>query len=81
MNLHVLKSQANEVFRAITGAGLNPSNFEWKETEGYYSGRPASRLALTGSQYYFEFDNSKAFCSKWSPGAEKVSDFDTDDSC
>lgn len=68
---YILKSQANQLFEAISIAGLEPSEFEWKDTGGLY-GRQVSQLAHRNSGYYFTFDNSEGFNSSFSPGKETL---------
>jgi hypothetical protein len=77
MELHILKSQANLVFEIITRLELDPSNFWWEETDGWYSKKPASQFNYKGSDHYFQFDNSHNFCSEFCPGVENVTEHDT----
>jgi hypothetical protein len=65
---HLLKSQANEVFQALTGEGFNPTDFDWQLTTGQ-SGQGVSRLVHKPSSFYFTFDNAPlgTFRSEYSP--------------
>jgi hypothetical protein len=67
---YLLKSQANQVFKAIEMNGWEPSEFEWQDTQGFHSGNKVSQLVHKASGYYFVFDNADGFWSKWSPGEE-----------
>src|SRR5437588_12703650 len=66
---HLLQSQANQVLEAIRNeAGLEPTDFDWQDTEGPMSNMRVSRLVHKPSGYYFVFDNFSGFHSKWAPG-------------
>ena len=66
---HLLQSQANQDLEAIRNeAGLEPTDFDWQDTEGPMSNMRVSRLVHKPSGYYFVFDNFSGFHSKWAPG-------------
>ena len=67
---HLLKSQANQVFDVIKESGLDPADFEWRDTTGHASLTIVSRLVHRSSGYYFTFDNLTLFNSKWEPGEQ-----------
>ncbi|HBB86217.1 MAG TPA: hypothetical protein DC047_01215 [Blastocatellia bacterium] len=76
MNIrYLLKSQSNQILEAIRAAQCDPAEFEWQDTQGQQSGMTVSKLVHTPSgTYYFTFDNYQGFYSKWSPGAQTVTD-------
>src|ERR1700740_1811540 len=71
---HLLKSQANVLFKAIQDAGLEPADFEWQDTTSPISMVVFSRLVHTSSDYYFTFNNYYGFQSSWTPGMETLSE-------
>lgn len=71
---NLLRSQANQMFEAIRDAGWEPSEFEWQDTAGHYSGNQVSALVHKSSGYYFTFDNVVDFRSRWSPGLQTLED-------
>src|SRR5438876_12416146 len=70
---HLLKSPVNEVFEVIRARGLEPSDFDWRDTVGSLSSSGVSQLVRKSSGYYFVFDNvNNRFYSKWSPGEQTL---------
>jgi hypothetical protein len=75
----LLTTQKNDVFRIITAAGLNPSDFKWVEVQSRVNQKfIVSRLNHRREQYfYFQFDHLDDFyagvhpVSIYSPGIEK----------
>jgi hypothetical protein len=70
----LLRSQANQVFEAIKSAGLQATDFDWRDATGHASMTRVSRLVHKASGYYFIFDNVVQFCSKWEPGQQTLVD-------
>jgi hypothetical protein len=71
---HLLKSQANRLFEAIQDAGLEPTDFEWRDTTNLITYVIFSKLVHTPSGYYFTFNNYSGFESSWTPGMQTLSD-------
>lgn len=70
---YLLRSQANQVFEAISLAEWNPVDFQWQAIPGPASSHTVSRITHLSSDYYFIFDNAKGgFYSKWSPGEQTL---------
>jgi hypothetical protein len=79
---HLLKSQANDVFRAITEEGLDPAEFDWTTVQltdspvpdpsGYYT---ADMIVYRSDPAFFSFGRDK-FGRKvrYSPGGERPHD-------
>jgi len=61
----LLNSQKNDIFRLIKSSGLNPVNFEWKETKSsrahtsYAYGEVNPILKYKGTEYYFLINYDK----------------------
>jgi len=71
---HLLRSQAAEVFQALTTEGWNPIDFEWQTTSGHHTRKVISKLVHRASDFYFTFDNASlgAFHSEYSPGSQTL---------
>jgi hypothetical protein len=54
---HLLRSQTNQIFETVASVGLNPSEFDWKDATGPFSGMFVSKLIHSPSNYFFIFDN------------------------
>jgi hypothetical protein len=75
---YLRKSQANELLHAITAAGLDPADFEWKAIEisdspypnrsSYYS---VDMLVYRSAETFFRFGRSRV---AYSPGNERRRD-------
>ena len=72
----LLKSQANDIFLAITEAGWNPTNFTWTSvTSSYSRSSQVSQLNLNGSSFHFKFENiSSEFNCSFSPGKQFITE-------
>ena len=69
---YLLKSQAYQVFEAVTASGFEPTEFSWQNTEGIHDGSTVSQLVHNSSGYYFTFDNYFNFHSQWEPGQQSA---------
>jgi len=72
---HLLKSQTNQVFGALTDNGWNPADFEWQDVRSVVSSTAViSKLVHKPSGYYFTFDNAGGeVYSTFSPASERES--------
>ncbi len=74
---HILNSQANAVFGAIARAGLDPSDFEWRETaltdwsSGIGDDYMTDMLIYRSPETFFAFGRNDVL---YSPGYQKLRD-------
>lgn len=81
----MLKRQANQVARAIQSAGLNTSEFAWKEENSKSSTSMIDVLIHKESGLYFKFDVSdgdvfgqnSSRIARYAPGTQHVSEYTT----
>jgi len=69
----LLRSQRNEIFRAVQSVGLDPSSFVWQSQISKRTAELSISVLIHGStQYYFLFDylNKKEY-AEYSPGDYK----------
>lgn len=68
----LLKTQKNEIFEILRGAGLEPADFSWSEEESLISeDLIVSRLKYRDGRFYYQFDFSERTEAHWyecSPG-------------
>lgn len=71
----LLKSQKNEVFKILQGAGLDPANFKWTRMAILDIDKVVPRLNYLDGKYFFEFmiydDPDQLWC-KFSPGKNHI---------
>ena len=70
----LMTSQKNAVLQLITAAGLEPFNFEWRETTSLRTPDcQVSAIGYRGKDYHCLFDlfNGKSFWITHSPGADR----------
>lgn len=74
----ILRTQANGIFEDIQKLGLNPSEFEWLETESGGGRRVISVLSHKPTGYYFAFELQEVggHLAKMSPGQESPVEYD-----
>ncbi|HYJ88099.1 MAG TPA: hypothetical protein VEW46_18675 [Pyrinomonadaceae bacterium] len=55
--------------------GWDPSDFEWRDVQGYASNETISKPVHKSSGHFFSFDNGEGnVYSSFSPGAQKTSE-------
>jgi hypothetical protein len=57
MKMTLLRSQKNDLFTVIKEIGLDPSDFEWSDTESRWHDTTALQIKHLPTGYYFTFDS------------------------
>src|SRR4051812_12520206 len=73
----LLKSQQNEVFRAIQECEFDPADFKWQQRLGEVQFGPIPVLvhSPTGGEFAFDFDDEEnTHWAVYSPGSERPTD-------
>lgn len=68
----LLRSQENDVFRALQEADLDPDDFDWRQSVGLTSGTSVPLLVHAPSGFWFSFDFANQHYARYSPGQDRL---------
>ncbi|MCU1367208.1 MAG: hypothetical protein JWL72_4436 [Ilumatobacteraceae bacterium] len=64
--MELMKSQRQFIAEVITGADLDPLEFEW------FSTNDGDALQMSGTEFEFAFSGNAGFVLAWSPGTDRI---------